>query len=83
MPAITFVVHGMRLSCPFHDTAHCRNAFTSSRSLCLNISDDVIITKDNSVSRCEEREFKFVEPKRDKIGAESGVGESHMPGRSN
>jgi len=81
MPVITFVVHGTRLSCPFHGTTHCRNARTSSWSLRLKTSEDVIITKDSSVSRCEDREFKFVDPKRDRIGAELGVGESHMPWR--
>jgi hypothetical protein len=37
------------------------------------------MTKDNSVSRCAERELRFVEPKSVRIGRDSAFGESQIP----
>lgn len=37
------------------------------------------MTNESSVSRCDDREFRFVEPNRVSTGAEFGVGEIHMP----
>jgi hypothetical protein len=36
-------------------------------------------TNESSMSRFEEREFRFVEPKRVRTGGDVGVGEIQMP----
>jgi hypothetical protein len=41
--------------------------------------DEVNIKNDNSVSRCADREFRLVEPKRVRTGAALGVGDSQIP----
>ena len=37
------------------------------------------MTKDNSVSRFDDREFKLVEPNRVIVGSDEGVGRTHIP----
>lgn len=79
MPTIAFVVNGTRLSPPVHGPACCRNPWISSCSFLRSTSEVVIIMNESSVSRLAEREFRFVEPNKVATGAESGVGDSHMP----
>lgn len=51
-----------------------------SRVWALTWREGTTMTNDNSVSRCAERELRFVDPKRVKIGSDLGDGESQMPG---
>ena len=46
----------------------------------LSCSDGIIMRKESSVSICADRAFKFVDPKRVKIGKSEMPGESQMPG---
>jgi len=53
----------------------------SESDLAVNegVSEGMTMRKDSSVSRCAERELRFVEPKSVSTGGEVGVGESHIP----
>lgn len=79
IPTIAFVVNGTCLSPPVHGLACFRRPRISSCSFPCSVPEDVTIINESSVSRFAEREFRFVEPNKVATGAESDVGDSHMP----
>lgn len=79
MPTMTFVVQGTLLSPPLQGLAHRFSPSTSALRHFRNTSDEVIIMKESSVSKWEDREFRLVDPKSVNIGADSGVGDSQIP----
>lgn len=76
---MAFVLKRTFLSAPPHGLAHCRKLRTSSCRVRCNASEDVIITKESSVSRFADREFRFVEPNMVNTGGLSLEGDSQIP----
>ena len=52
---------------------------TSSFKRCCNPWSLVSITNDSSVSRCADRELRFVDPNSEAYGCSASEGRSHMP----
>lgn len=64
---------------PCHGCACVHRCLVSSPSRWRKAGDDVARTKESSVSRLADREFRFVEPKTVRYGSAVSVGRNQMP----